>query len=71
MEWLYLMYSAQCKVNFFTSHSNESIGKEHLGQASNLDILKKTQGGKNSKLKKKKSITQTKNSRFWQILTTD
>ena len=39
-------------------------------QASNLDILKKTQGGKNSKLKKKNSITQVKNSRFRQILKT-
>ena len=40
-----------------------------LAQASNLDILKRTQGGKNSKLKEKLN-NQGKNFMFWQILIT-
>ena len=45
-------------------------GPKYLEQASNLDILKKTQGGKTQNSTEKTSITQEKTSRFWQILTT-
>ena len=40
-----------------------------LNQASNLDILKKTQGEKNLKTQEKYSITQGKKSRSRQIFT--